>query len=843
MIWALDDAGRRARRGRRAAATPRRRSPRCSALCNDARVPVTAAAGRSGVCGASVPGVRRRAARPHRRSAGIVDVDHDVDARRRAARHVRRRVRGRAPRRARRHLGHWPQSMALSTVGGWLACRGAGQLSTRYGKIEDIVTGLDVVLADGTARHTGGAPRAAVGPDLTQLFVGSEGTLGIIVGARLRAAPAPAAEIARRVRVHVVRRRRSTRCAASCSAARRPRCSGSTTRSRPTAATRPATRTCCSSLDEGDAAHRRRDHARSSPRSARPPTPLDVGARRAVAGAPQRRVRARGADPARLRRRHDGDLRAVARAAATIYERATAAIRARRAHAGRVGAPEPLLPRRRAASTSRSRASRPPTSASAYYRAVVGRRATRGARSTAARSATTTASASTAPASCATRSAPGFDVLAVGEGGARPERHPQPGQARPAHPVRRAPLAVSTHDRVLVVDVGTSSVRAAVVRADGTHRARASSASCCPTRPPTGIVEFDATVMARTTPRPRHRRARRGRPGRRGRHLQPTRRRRSCGTARHGEPIGPGHRLAGPPHDRRVPRAARATASASRPNQSATKVQWLLDQLDPDRGRDLCFGTVDTWVTWTLSNGRVHVTDATNAAVTGTAAHERSRRLGPDGPRPARHPRAMLPTIVDSTRRRRRRRPRCPARRRSPRSLGDQQASLVGQGCVRPGDAKITFGTGGMLDLVLGDDAARVRRTGRARHVPDRRVAARRAATRGASRRSCSPPAPTCSGCATTSASSRARDESHDVAASVRRHRRRRVRARAARPRHARVGLRRARRAVRADARHRPRRDRARGARRHRAPRRRPRRRGRSRHRHRDPARCASTAA
>jgi len=91
--------------------------------------------------------------------------------------------------------GHWPQSMALSTVGGWLACRGAGQLSTRYGKIEDIVAGLDVVLADGTRVTTGGAPRAAVGPDLTQLFVGSEGTLGVIVGARLRLHTLPPAEI------------------------------------------------------------------------------------------------------------------------------------------------------------------------------------------------------------------------------------------------------------------------------------------------------------------------------------------------------------------------------------------------------------------------------------------------------------------------------------------------------------------------------------------------------------------------------------------------------------------------------------------------------------------------
>ncbi len=91
-------------------------------------------------------------------------------------------------------LGHWPQSVALSTVGGWLACRSAGQLSSRYGKIEDIVLGLDVVLADGRQITTGGWPRAAVGPDLTQLFVGSEGTLGIITGARLRLHPAPRRE-------------------------------------------------------------------------------------------------------------------------------------------------------------------------------------------------------------------------------------------------------------------------------------------------------------------------------------------------------------------------------------------------------------------------------------------------------------------------------------------------------------------------------------------------------------------------------------------------------------------------------------------------------------------------
>ena len=106
-----------------------------------------------------------------------------------------------------RRIGHWPQSIDLSTVGGWLACRGAGQMSTRYGKIEDMVVGLDVVLADGREVHTGGWPRAAVGPDLTQLFVGSEGTLGIITGARLRLHPAPPVGEALGVRVRRLRRR------------------------------------------------------------------------------------------------------------------------------------------------------------------------------------------------------------------------------------------------------------------------------------------------------------------------------------------------------------------------------------------------------------------------------------------------------------------------------------------------------------------------------------------------------------------------------------------------------------------------------------------------------------
>ena len=166
-------------------------------VCNAHGIPVTAAGGRSGVTGGAIP-VFGGVALDMRGLAGVTGVDRTSGL-------VTALCGTYGPELAReleqRHgltLGHWPQSIDVSTVGGWVACRAVGQYSTRYGKIEDIVNGLEVVLADGRVVRTGGlagaGPRSSTGPDLTQLFLGSEGTLGIITSAQLRARPLPPTE-------------------------------------------------------------------------------------------------------------------------------------------------------------------------------------------------------------------------------------------------------------------------------------------------------------------------------------------------------------------------------------------------------------------------------------------------------------------------------------------------------------------------------------------------------------------------------------------------------------------------------------------------------------------------
>ena len=391
---------------------------------------------------------------------------------------------------------------------------------------------------------------------------------------------------------------------------------------------------------------------------------------------------------------------------------------------------------------------------------------------------------------------------------------------------------------LLVIDVGTTGLRAAVVDDDVDDPCALDYRPCPPSTPFPGLVEFDAAEMAAKRARGRGHRARPGRrAGRRRRHHQPARLARSCGTAPRASRSGR--------HSAGRTCARSATASTAKaehgwaiaPNQSVTKVAWLLaNSGDLDRpGPLLRHGRHLDRVDAVGRRASLHVTDQSNARPSrrrcgASTASDWNDDVLDAFARPADR---CCPIVVDSTgvfgeasa---------LPGARRSPASLGDQQASLVGQGCVRPRP---------------GQDHVRHRRHARplhgrrharrhqpdaaARHLPARRCGRAAAISRGASRRSCCRQARTSSGCATTSASSPRATESHDVASACDDDRRRGVRAGAARPRHAALGLRGARHAARHHAGHRAAPRRAGRARGHRPSRRRPARGGRGRHRRR----------
>lgn len=253
---------------------------------------------------------------------------------------------------------------------------------------------------------------------------------------------------------------------------------------------------------------------------------------------------------------------------------------------------------------------------------------------------------------------------------------------------------------VLVVDVGTSGLRAAVVRPDATvdavhHRALP------PTTPFPGMVEFDAAAMAAAVLEVAHAALAEGGPvGAVG--ITNQRASTVVWDRATGEPVNVGIGW----QDLRTVFDCMTIAGEHglrlAPNQSATKLKWLLANSGDLAGRDLAFGTVDSWVAWTLSNGALHVTDRTNAGLTGLMDagasdwDDRAVELM-DGTR------ALLPRLVDSsgvvgeaT--------ALPGAPPIAGLAGDQQASLLGQACVRPGQAKITFGTGGMLDVCVGPE-------------------------------------------------------------------------------------------------------------------------------------------
>ncbi|RAP42098.1 glycerol kinase [Rhodovulum viride] len=143
------------------------------------------------------------------------------------------------------------------------------------------------------------------------------------------------------------------------------------------------------------------------------------------------------------------------------------------------------------------------------------------------------------------------------------------------------------------------------------------------------------------------------------------------------------------------------------PYFSATKLKWILDTVEGARARaeagELAFGTVDSWLVWRLTGGKVHVTDATNAARTmlfdirkGVWSEDMCRMLD--------IPMAMLPEVRDCASDFGMTRPDLFGREIPILGIaGDQQAATIGQACFRPGMLKSTYGTGCFALLNTGD--------------------------------------------------------------------------------------------------------------------------------------------
>ncbi|MBM3806031.1 MAG: FAD-binding oxidoreductase [Actinobacteria bacterium] len=189
MHWSL--AGKTARRaGAICRPTTTTQVSQVVGVCAKSSVPVTVAGGRSGVCGAAIP-VFGGVVVDTTELSGVVGVDEKSGLVEVLPGTFGPDLENEINTKHKLSVGHFPQSFDISTVGGWIGSRGAGQFSTRYGKIDDMVAGLEVVLADGTIVNTGVEPAGSAGPNLTSLFIGSEGTLGIVTKVWLRAHPLP----------------------------------------------------------------------------------------------------------------------------------------------------------------------------------------------------------------------------------------------------------------------------------------------------------------------------------------------------------------------------------------------------------------------------------------------------------------------------------------------------------------------------------------------------------------------------------------------------------------------------------------------------------------------------
>jgi glycerol kinase len=146
------------------------------------------------------------------------------------------------------------------------------------------------------------------------------------------------------------------------------------------------------------------------------------------------------------------------------------------------------------------------------------------------------------------------------------------------------------------------------------------------------------------------------------------------------------------------------------PYFSASKIRWLLDSVKGAQNRaeegELCFGTIDSWLVWKLSGGKVHATDYTNASRT-LLFNIHERRWDDDLLGIFHVPQAMLPRVVYSSGVLGETDPQLLGGHAVPIAgiAGDQQAALFGQGCFQPGMVKNTYGTGCFLLMPTGSKA------------------------------------------------------------------------------------------------------------------------------------------
>jgi len=257
---------------------------------------------------------------------------------------------------------------------------------------------------------------------------------------------------------------------------------------------------------------------------------------------------------------------------------------------------------------------------------------------------------------------------------------------------------------VLALDVGTTGVRAILLDATGTPRA-GSYREVLPVCPAPGLVEHDAEALVAAVQEVLGAVLREA-PSQdvRGLGIATQRGTAVVWDAASGRAV---HRALSWQDGRTAARCGALMADGLfvSPLAAATKVEWILDRVDPDRsavraGRLRC-GTVDAWLAWRLSAGRISATDASDASCSGfydlltrgwSAAILDTLRI----------PAAALPAIVDSSAVLGRL--ALPGMPSIPLAalVGDQQAGMMGQLRLHPGEVKITYGTSAMVDMNAG---------------------------------------------------------------------------------------------------------------------------------------------